>query len=165
MDYRYSPDRLDSIFVDSAGAVSLVRGQSGVGVVLPPEGPPDAVTIEFVNDAYFSVAATKEHYAKILKDLRGIGTEVILITPHLVRPDWLKSNMLKVTKDPRPYVAGLREFAAENDVALADASEEWCRLCRRGIPYTTLLANSINHPDARGHRIFADVLMALFPKE
>ena len=294
VDYRYSPDRLDGVFANTAGEVSLVRGQSGVGVVLPPEGPPDAVrianvwvpgrlgklteeqlfpcyfdedpapkavaekllpktraklrsgealtivawgdsvtngggvnqerphwyqnqflaklkarfpqaridlktaawpggnsagymkappggtydyqrdvldpkpdlvTIEFVNDAYLDVPKTKKHYAKILEDLRGVGAEVVLITPHLVRPDWLKSNTLKVAKDPRPYVAGLREFAAENDVALADASREWCRLWRKGIPYTTLLANSINHPDVRGHRIFAEVLIGLFPKE
>jgi len=131
--------------------------------VLAPK--PDLVTIEFVNDAYLDEAGVKQHYGKILADLRGNGAEVILITPHLVRPDWLGSDTLKVDTDPRPYVRGLREFAAENRIAVADASKEWCRLWRKGIPYTTLLANSINHPDERGHRIFADVLMALFPAE
>jgi hypothetical protein len=62
-------------------------------------------------------------------------------------------------------VKGLRRFAAENHLALADASAEWCRLWRQGIPYITLEANSINHPDARGHKIFADVLINLFPDE
>jgi lysophospholipase L1-like esterase len=129
--------------------------------VLDPR--PDLVTIEFVNDAYLDEAGTAAHYAGIMKRLRDIGAEVILITPHLVRPDWLKSDTLKFDEDPRPYVRGLRRFAAENHVALADASREWCRLWRRGIPYVTLLANSINHPDARGHQIFADTLIALFP--
>ena len=58
---------------------------------------------------------------------------------------------------------GLRRFAAENQVALADASRLWCRLHAQGLPYTTLLANAINHPDSRGQALFADALMALFP--
>jgi hypothetical protein len=48
-------------------------------------------------------------------------------------------------------------------VALADASLRWGRLWRQGIPYSTLMLNSINHPDARGMKLFADSLMALFP--
>ena len=68
-----------------------------------------------------------------------------------------------VDDDPRPYVAGLREFAARNQVALADASRRYGRLWRQGIPYSTLMLNSINHPDARGMKLFADALMELFP--
>ena len=88
-----------------------------------------------------------------------------MITPHLVRPDWLRVNTLKVDADARPYVKGLRRFAEENRLALADASIEWCGLWGQGIPYITLLANSINHPDVRGHAIFAKVLMGLFPEQ
>ncbi len=131
--------------------------------VLDPK--PDLVSIEFVNDAYMDEAGVKEHYTRILSDLRGVGAEVALITPHLVRPDWLKTDTLKFDEDPRPYVKGLRQFALENRVALADASKEWCRLWRKGIPYTTLEANSINHPDVRGHMLFADVLMGMFPEK
>lgn len=126
---------------------------------------PDLVTIEFVNDAYLDEAGVAAHYAKILENLRGIGAEVILITPHYVRPDWMNVDTLKVDEDPRPYVKGLRRFARDNQVAVADASLGWGRLWREGIPYMTLLGNAINHPDARGHRIFADALMALFPEE
>ncbi len=131
--------------------------------VLEPKA--DLVTIEFVNDAYLSGDKLIAHYAKILADIRGVGSEVALITPHLVRPDWMGVDTLKFDDDPRPYVKGLREFAEKNDVALADASALWCQLWLQGIPYTTLLANSINHPDVRGHALFADALMALFPEE
>ena len=48
-------------------------------------------------------------------------------------------------------------------MALADASRRYGRLWRQGIPYSTLLLNSINHPDARGMKLFADALMELFP--
>jgi hypothetical protein len=47
-------------------------------------------------------------------------------------------------------------------VALADASLRWGHLLQEGIPYPTLLANSINHPDDRGHQLFALSLMELF---
>jgi hypothetical protein len=45
----------------------------------------------------------------------------------------------------------------------ADASKRWGRLWRQGIPYSTLFLNAINHPDARGMKLFADRLMVLFP--
>ncbi|MBI2434872.1 MAG: hypothetical protein HYV26_18615 [Candidatus Hydrogenedentes bacterium] len=70
---------------------------------------------------------------------------------------------MKFDEDPRPYVKGLRAFAATQHVALADASVLWCRLWRQGVPYMTRLSNSINHPDAPGHKIFADALMGVFP--
>ncbi len=124
---------------------------------------PDLVTIEFVNDAYFDVAGVAEHYGRILTDLRGIGAEAILITPHFVRPDWMKVETLKLDEDPRPYVKGLYAFAKANEVAVADASAKWCRLWRQGLPYITLEANAINHPDVRGHKMFADALMEVFP--
>jgi hypothetical protein len=67
-----------------------------------------------------------------------------------------------IDDDPRPYVRGLRQFAAKHDVALADASLRYGRLWRQGIPYNTLMLNAINHPDGRGMRLFADALIALF---
>jgi hypothetical protein len=69
----------------------------------------------------------------------------------------------EIDEDPRPYVAGLRAFGSKHGVALADASLRYGRLWRQGIPYTSLLLNSINHPDARGMKLFADALMELFP--
>jgi lysophospholipase L1-like esterase len=126
---------------------------------------PDLVTIEFVNDAYLEGEALKAHYAKIRDALRVIPAEIILITPHFVRQDWMGVSTAKVDADPRPYVRGLRVFAAENDIAVADAAALWGDLWRQGIPYPTLLANAINHPDERGMELFADALMAVFPRE
>ncbi len=128
--------------------------------VLEPKA--DLVTIEFVNDAGLG-AKTGPHYAKILRQIQASGAEVVLITPHLVRIDWMGTGTAKFDKDPRPYVIELKKFAAENNLALADASSKWCCLWRKGIPYETLLGNSINHPDVRGHALFADALMELFP--
>jgi lysophospholipase L1-like esterase len=124
---------------------------------------PDLIVSEFVNDAGIPVEQTREIYKNLLRDFQGIGAEWIILTPHYVRPDWMGLTRLReIDDDPRPYVKFLREFAAQNPVGLADASKRWGRLWRQGIPYTTLFMNSINHPDARGMKIFADSLMELF---
>jgi lysophospholipase L1-like esterase len=130
--------------------------------VLEPK--PDLVTIEFVNDAYLNGDALRTQYEEIMGKLTGNGSEVILIAPHLVRPDWLGAADPRFDTDPRPYVKDLKLFAKEHNVALADASALWCRLWRQGLPYITLEGNWINHPDSRGHQLFVDALMGLFPE-
>ena len=125
---------------------------------------PDLVVSEFVNDAGLNPKQVEERYGKLLADFRGIGAEWIILTPHYVRPDWMGLTRERdVDEDPRPYVAGLRQFAEKQQVALADAARRYGRLWRQGIPYSTVMLNSINHPDARGMKIFADALMELFP--
>jgi lysophospholipase L1-like esterase len=99
------------------------------------------------------------------------GTEWVILTPHYTRPgpvapfmDLQSESGPDVMDDPRPYVKALRAFAAARGgrgVALADASMAWGRLWRRGIPYTSLLLNSINHPNAEGMMTFADALLPL----
>jgi len=125
---------------------------------------PDLIISEFVNDAGLTPALVHERYAGFLRDFQRIGAEWIILTPHYVRPDWMGlTRQRDIDHDPRPYVHGLREFAERNPVALADAARRWGRLWRQGIPYNTLMHNTINHPDVRGMRLFADSLMALFP--
>ncbi|MEZ5277898.1 MAG: SGNH/GDSL hydrolase family protein [Opitutaceae bacterium] len=127
---------------------------------------PDLVVSEFVNDAGLDPAGLDERYGRILDDFRGIGAEWIILTPHYVRPDWMDlTKETGIDDDPRPYVKALRTFAAGNNVALADASLRYGRLWRQGLPVTSLMMNSINHPDERGMRIFADSLIALFGAE
>ncbi len=122
---------------------------------------PDLVTIEFVNDAYMSPQTVKEVYGEILQRLRRLDAEVILITPHFTMPSMMGFRSLRES-ERRPYVIALRDFAKTNNLALADASARWEHLWKEGIPYVTLLTNGINHPDDRGHAIFADELMRCF---
>jgi lysophospholipase L1-like esterase len=128
------------------------------------EVKPDLIVSEFVNDAGLNSQQVEERYGKLLADFQGIGAEWVILTPHYVRPDWMGlTREREIDDDPRPYVAGLRQFAATHPVALADASRRYGRLWRQGIPHTALMLNSINHPDAQGMKIFADALMELFP--
>jgi lysophospholipase L1-like esterase len=126
---------------------------------------PDVIVSEFVNDAGLNPAQVEERYSRLLADFQQIGAQWIILTPHYVRPDWMNLTRERdIDDDPRAYVEGLRLFAARhsNAVALADASLRYGRLWRQGIPYNTLMLNAINHPDARGMRLFADALIALF---
>jgi lysophospholipase L1-like esterase len=125
---------------------------------------PDLIVSEFVNDAGLSPEQVEARYGKLLADFQAIGAEWIILTPHYVRPDWMGlTREREIDDDPRPYVTGLRQFAAKHSVALADASRRYGHLWRQGLPYSTLLLNSINHPDARGMKIFAEALLELFP--
>lgn len=125
---------------------------------------PDLIISEFVNDANLQPEQVEERYSKLLADFQAIGAEWIILTPHYVRPDWMGlTREREIDNDPRPYVEGLRRFAARHEVALADASLRYGRLWRQGLPYSTLLVNAINHPDAKGMSLFADSLIALFP--
>lgn len=125
---------------------------------------PDVIISEFVNDAGLSPEKVETVYSKLLADFQQIQAEWIILTPHYVRPDWMGLDRERdVDQDPRPYVQGLRQFSQKHHVALADASLRYGRLWRQGIPYNSLMTNCINHPDARGLRIFADALMQLFP--
>jgi len=126
------------------------------------EPRPDVVVMEFVNDAWMTPPVVEEKYSRLLDRFQAAGIEWVILTPHFVRPDWMDASSVRVETDPRPYVEGLRRFAAAHNVALADAALRWGHLLKEGIPYVTLLSNGINHPDDRGHEIFAQALIALF---
>ncbi len=123
---------------------------------------PDLIIMEFVNDAYMTPEVVEQKYSYLLSRFKAIGAELIVLTPHFVRPDWMGKTSVRVEEDPRPYTAGVREFCAKHNIAIADAALRWGHLVKEGIPYTTLLSNSINHPDDRGHVLFADAIMEVF---
>jgi lysophospholipase L1-like esterase len=123
---------------------------------------PDLIVMEFVNDSNLKPEQIEERYSGLLARFREIGAEWIILTPHFVWGEWMGTGDAKVTRDPRPYVAGLKQFTAKHKIALADASRHWEHLASQGVPYQTLLSNGLNHPDDRGHKLFADALMGLF---
>ncbi|MCX7007194.1 MAG: GDSL-type esterase/lipase family protein [Kiritimatiellaeota bacterium] len=125
------------------------------------DAKPNLVTIEFVNDAGLTPAQVEETYSDILQRLQPLGAEVILITPHYTMFKMMGFENM-TGKDQRPYVLALRQFADKHNVGLADASARWEHLWKEGLPYVTLLNNTINHPDDRGHRLFAEELWKCF---
>jgi hypothetical protein len=127
---------------------------------------PDLIISEFVNDAGLHETDVAQRYGCFRDEFKEIGAEWIILTPHYVRPDWMGLTSGKnIDNDPRPYVQALRTFTVANNLALAEGSLRYGRLWRQGIPYSTLMMNNINHPNAFGMSLFADALMALFPGE
>ncbi len=125
---------------------------------------PDLVTLEFVNDMGAPVEQLRTRYAEVLRRVREAGAALIILTPHFTMPSMMNLPDGR-GRETRAAVTFLREFAAGNDVPLADASRRWELLEKMGVPYETLLRNGINHPDDRGHLIFAEELMRFFPAE
>ncbi|MDX9972993.1 MAG: GDSL-type esterase/lipase family protein [FCB group bacterium] len=123
---------------------------------------PDLVVIEFVNDMGFTAEKVEENYTKAIEAIRAQGGEVIIVTPHFVRPDWMPEKVGLRTHETRPTVVYLRQFAAKHKVALADTSRRWEHLWIEGTPYMTFEYNAINHPDDRGHDLFVQELRRLF---
>lgn len=126
---------------------------------------PDLVVIEFVNDMGFSEENLRNNYYKAIDLIREQGGEVIILTPHFTMPSMMGLSSVKNARETRPAVEILRKIAKEKGVGLADASKRWEHLAEEGIPYLTLLYNGINHPDDRGHRIFAEELLKFFPAD
>jgi len=124
---------------------------------------PDLIVSEFVNDSGMQPEYLAKRYGEILIDFKEIDAEWIILTPHYVRPDWMKLESEKnIDDDPRSYTKAVREFCTKKDVALADGAKRYGRLWRQGIPYSTLMVNDINHPNKEGMQLFADALMELF---
>ncbi|MER7470316.1 GDSL-type esterase/lipase family protein [Micromonospora sp. NPDC000018] len=121
---------------------------------------PDLVILEFINDADLEPGAWAGLYDGILRRIRELGADLLLLEPHFSRMDWMRIDRIDAA-DPRPYVAFLRRFARREGVAIAAVSRRWERLYSEGVPYPTLLRNGINHPDDRGHRIFAEEAAAV----
>ena len=123
----------------------------------------DLIISEFINDAWFPKEKTYQNYGKFLKDFAEIGAEWIILTPHYIRPDMMALTTEKgIDVDTREYVHAIRQFAAENGIAVADASLRWGRLWRQGIPYSSLMTNNINHPNIAGMTPFVEALKDIF---
>jgi lysophospholipase L1-like esterase len=157
---RFPDARIEVINAGIGGSNTRSRFPQFQAEVLDHQ--PDLVTLEFVNDMGTPDDELASRYPQILERVREAGAELLLITPHFTRPDWMGLKDAR-GKDPRTAVAFLRRFSREHQVPLADASRRWEQLEHLGIPYETLLRNGINHPDDRGHRIFAEELMRYFP--
>jgi lysophospholipase L1-like esterase len=157
---RFPKARIKVINAGIGGSSTLNRLKDIQKEVL--DFKPDLVTLEFVNDMGLHADMMQRHYSEILSRTKQAGAAWIILTPHFVMPSWMgfKGNR---GIDSRPGVAFLRKFTKDNNVPLADASRRWELLEKMGVPYETMLRNGINHPEDRGHRIFAEELMRFFP--
>lgn len=127
------------------------------------EPKPDLVVMEFVNDSWMMPDVIEKKYTYLQDRFKAAGIEWAIIGPHFVWHEWMGAKSVRIEHDPRQYVQGIRAFCKMHNVPLADTGLRWGHLVKEGIPYCTLECNSLNHPDDRGHEMFAQALMELFP--
>lgn len=116
---------------------------------------PDLITVEFVNDCGFTPGKIMANYSEFITRTREKlpDVEFVIITPHFVMPSMMGGY--------HAAVAAMQQSAEANGAAVADAANIWANLHRVGIPYATLLANEINHPNDLGHEFFVECLIEL----
>jgi hypothetical protein len=57
------------------------------------------------------------------------------------------------------YAAKLRDIGQQLNVPVDDVHKSWEELASRGVDTTSMPANGLNHPDANGHGITAEILI------
>jgi lysophospholipase L1-like esterase len=117
---------------------------------------PDLLVVEFVNDLSSSVVELEPSYTRMVETCRKAGTCLMLVTPHFPVPSLAKSSGWKSIGD-NPYISMLRDFSRRHD--LADVSWRWQHLSADGLRPSTLLVNLLNHPNNKGHQIYAEEIL------
>jgi len=135
---------------------------------------PHLVVVMFgMNDlAYGAASAAKvqargRHYTgnvkSIVEQCRGVGAEVLLLTPNSVYPE---SAPRRPPERLAVYTALVREVAAELNVPVADSFAEWERIRKEDPTRWRLLMSETIHPNLNGHRVFAEMAAsAVFGRE
>ena len=127
---------------------------------------PHLVAVMFgMNDAAYgqvdeATARKREaHYrgnlARIVELCRGVGAEVILLTPNSVYPEAAPSRppaRLGV------YADIVRTLGKEASVPVADAFAEWERIRATDLRRWRLLMSETIHPSLAGHQLFAELV-------
>ena len=145
---------------------------------------PDLVLIEFgLNDSVkHGLAGLRKFKLTMVEIVRRIEqqteADIVLLTPNFLatsdnrnvheehRQKGYAETLPKIQNDGvlARYAQALRDVGAACDVPIADVYSVWERISD-AVDTNTLLANGLNHPDAEGHRIAAETVMALIDDE
>jgi acyl-CoA thioesterase-1 len=137
---------------------------------------PDLVFLSFgPNDAGQGVAGVgefKEALGEIIsRTRRETEADVILFTPAFmatrvsaaIHPEHqaFSASIIKTQTDGTlgHYAEAIREVARAHETPLVDMYREWTRLRETGVDTDLWLINGLNHPDRRGHRIIAQLVL------
>ena len=155
---------LESVFGSTVTLVNLSVGGMGVGwgVQRAPavvEEKPDLVVIAFgMNDTTMARAEWAEAVKKLVDTVRqgAPEAEFILVSPMCGNPQWEKMRDEAFLE----FRASLGALKGPG-IAVADVTSIWLELAKRK-PYWDYTGNGLNHPNDFGHRLYAQVILALF---
>jgi lysophospholipase L1-like esterase len=129
---------------------------------------PDLLFIQLgINDANAPVGgapmtppeAFAQHFDGLVARARAADIEVVVLTTMQANPFDASGT---AARWPR-YVAAQIATAERHGAGVADTYSEWMNLTFSGIPPFSQLHNWINHPNAAGHALFAEVVLRFFP--
>jgi acyl-CoA thioesterase I len=124
---------------------------------------PDLVIVAFgMNDAGYATASDfAANIATIIRSVRAMSgaAEFVLVSPMLPNPRWPYPVMERFSA----YRDALATLCGDG-AALADVTRMWTDLLGRKSVHD-LTGNGINHPNDFGHRVYAQVILALLVDE
>ena len=93
---------------------------------------PDLVIIEFVNDYQLPPETIENAYNSILTQAKTAGVEVIICTPHLLKPlVFGYSSWEKMAQ--HPYILQVRDLSKKHNIALCDVASRWLHIRQEGV--------------------------------
>jgi lysophospholipase L1-like esterase len=119
----------------------------------------------------------RENLTQIVDRIRQAGAAVVLMTPNMmalhdnerVDPNFRQALAGFIRCQTSGlldrYVEEVRGVAAATGAPLADVYAEWKRRQAQGEDMTAHLANGLNHPDAFGHQIAAELLLQVILRQ
>jgi lysophospholipase L1-like esterase len=119
---------------------------------------PDLVIIGYgMNDTGKNPAKFAANIKAIMDAVKAASpdAEFVLVAPMLANPEWHAPNMASFPAF-REALAGL----CGKGVILADVTSVWTELRKRKT-FHDLTGNGVNHPNDFGHRVYAQVILAL----
>jgi lysophospholipase L1-like esterase len=122
---------------------------------------PDLLIVEFVNDYAMPISQVDADFCSILEKAKAQRIDVILCTPHLLRPKYMQLKTW-IEAANHPYILKLRELSRRFGVGLADVSKRWEKLNEEGLSPELMLSDDTLHINDRGHQIYAEELMNCF---
>lgn len=137
---------------------------------------PDLLLVGFgLNDAHSGLDGLNAYSANlqtiINRTREATSADIILLTPNMMphyatdkiperwRADCGKFISLQLDGVLAAYAQCVREVGAKNNIPVADVYAAWEALEAAGQDTTAMLANGLNHPDANGHRLAAQILI------
>lgn len=120
---------------------------------------PDVVLIDYaLNDRGPGLAAARAAWVAMIEKAQAAGVKIILLTP----TGDTRSKLADPADPLHQHAAQIRALAAEYHVGLVDSLALFQAEIARGTSLEALMSQ-VNHPNARGHQLVADALLAWFP--
>ena len=124
---------------------------------------PDLVVVEFVNDLHLRPEEIEPNYKTFIEAMQAQGTEVVVCLPHLVHPSYYgyqPDDWGAVTS--KPYYSVITDLSKRCKFTVADVAFRFRHAAVEGLRPELLLADGVNHPNDRGHAIYAEELTKCF---